>query len=51
MSALEPVTARLIRNSSQANLFLIGKKKKKKKKNQNNEKQNKKFIVSTPGFT
>ena len=51
MSALEPVTARLIRNSSQANLFLIGKKKKKKKKNQNNEKQSKKFIVSTPGFT
>ena len=51
MSALEPVTARLIRNSSQANLFLIGKKKKKKKNNQNNEKQNKKFIVSTPGFT
>ena len=45
MSALEPVAARLIRNSSQANLFLIG------KKNQNNEKQNKKFIVSTPGFT
>ena len=47
MSALEPVTARLIRNSSQAKLFLTG----KKKKNQNNEKQNKKFIVATPGFT
>ena len=46
MSAVEPVTARLIRNSSQAKLFLTG-----KKKNQNNEKQNKKFIVATPGFT